>query len=159
MLTADATTAARRGVRALVKVVKNTSGRLVAVSLVNGRRTPLGPGVSAALLDVDGSYVGYSGRSNGRIQTRSLNARTGYVAFRARTPNVLSLEVRRTGTIVWVTQHGRSRSVHAMNNGGFRTLGTGTAIDPRSLAVADSDATTAHVYWADGAEPGVSPVE
>lgn len=142
-----------------VKVVKTTSGRLVAESLVTGRRTPLGAGVSTALVDVDGSFVGYTGRFNDRIQARALNAKTGAIEFRAKTPNVMALEVRRTGTIVWVTQHDRERSVHAMNNGGFRTLGTGDAIDPRSLAIADSDATTAHVYWTDGREPGVSPVE
>jgi hypothetical protein len=144
---------------AQAQVVKTASGRLVAESLTTGHRTRLGSGVSASLIDVDGNYVGVAGRVGDRIEVRSIDARTGRVKLRARTPNVLALEVRRTGTLVWVAQHGTSRSVHGRNAGGNHVLGTGTAIDPQSLALADSDATTAHVYWTDGTTAASAAIE
>ncbi|HEX8122829.1 MAG TPA: hypothetical protein VF549_16370 [Solirubrobacteraceae bacterium] len=155
---------ARRGASpvagsAKAQVVRTASGDLVARSVTTGHRTRLAPGIAASLVDVDGNYVGVSGRFGDRIEVRSIDARTGRVTLRARTPNVLALEVRRTGTLVWVAQHGTSRSVHGRNAGGSHVLGTGTAIDPQSLAVADSDTTTAHVYWTDGGVPATAAIE
>ena len=138
-----------------VKVVEKPSGRLVAVSLVNGHRKRLAAGTDKRLVDVDGNYVGV-GRGHG---ARSFDARTGSIAFGARRANVLAVQVRRTGTIVWMADHGHERRVHVLNNGGHRLLGRGAALDPRSLVIADSDATTAYVYWAQRGEVGGAPVE
>jgi hypothetical protein len=142
-----------------VKVVKTDRGGLVVKSLVTGHRTPLGKAVPASLVDVDGNYVGYARRFSNRVGVISIDARTGKVRRSSAAENVLALEVRRTGTLVWITQHGDERSVHLRNVAHDSVLGTGDAIDPRSLALADSGATTAHVYWTDGNEPHVAAIE
>ena len=144
---------------AKVKVVKTAGGALVAESLANGRRTTLGKQVPASLVDVDGNYVGYARAYTNRVGVISIDARSGKVKRSSAAENVLALEVRRTGTLVWITEHGTERSVHARTFPADVVLGTGSRIDPRSLAIADSDATTAHVYWTDGREPRMSPVE
>ena len=142
-----------------VKVVETAAGGLVAKSLVNRHRTPLGKAVPARLVDVDGNYVGYARRYSNRVGVISIDARTGKVRRSSAAENVLALEVRRTGTLVWITQHGDERSVHLRNLAHDSVLGTGDAIDVDSLALADSGATTAHVYWTDGNVPHVAAIE
>ena len=142
-----------------VKVVKTDAGGLLVKSLVNGHRTPLGRAVPARLVDVDGNYVGYARRFSNRVGVISIDARSGKVKRSSAAENVLALEVRRTGTLVWITQHGAQRSVHLRNRTHDDVLGTGDAIDPNSLALADSGATTAHVYWTAGGRPHVAAVE
>ena len=142
-----------------VKVVETDKGGLVVKSLVTGHRTPLGKAVPAGLVDVDGNYVGYARRYSNRVGVISIDARTGKVRRSSAAENVLALEVRRTGTLVWISRHGSEESVHLRNIAHDSVLGTGDAIDPNSLALADSGATTAHVYWTDGNEPHVAAVE
>lgn len=142
-----------------VQVVRTSRGALVAESLVNGHRTTLGKQVPASLVDVDGNYVGYARAYTNRVGVISIDARSGKVRRSSAAENVMALEVRRTGTLVWMTEHGTKRSVHLRNLAHDSVLGTDDAIDPRSLALADSGATTAHVYWTDGREPHVAAVE
>ena len=72
---------------------------------------------------------------------------------------MLAVQVRRTGAIVWIADHGYERRVHLVNGGGQRILDRGAAIDPRSLAIADSDATTAYAYWAERGEVSGASIE
>ncbi|HEX8205941.1 MAG TPA: hypothetical protein VF587_07785, partial [Solirubrobacteraceae bacterium] len=123
------------------------------------KRTTLGKTVPASLVDVDGNYVGYARGFTNRVGVISIDARTGKVRRSSAAENVMALEVRRTGTLVWVTEHGTTRSVHARTAADDVVLGSGEKIDPRSLALADSGATTAHVFWVDGREPHVAAVE
>lgn len=138
-----------------VKIAEKPTGRLVAESLVNGHRKRLATGTDKRLVDVDGNFVG-AGRGHG---VRSFDARTGDLRFSARRANVLAVQVRRTGAIVWIADHGYERRVHLVNGGGQRVIGRGAAIEPRSLALADSDATSAYAYWAERGEVSGVPVE
>ncbi len=72
--------------------------------------------------------------------------------------NALALEVRRTGTLVWITQNDTTRTVYGKNAGGKHVLGNGERIDPSSLALADSGAT-AHVYWVDETQAHAAAIE
>lgn len=141
------------------RVVRTARGTLVAESLVTGRRTVLGTTVPASLVDLDRNMVGYARQFSNRVEVRSIDARTGKVARSSATENVMALQVRRTGTLVWIAEHGTTRSVHFRTFPADGVLGTGERIDPRSLALADSDATTVHVFWVDGRTPHVAAIE
>jgi hypothetical protein len=157
--TSTATAAETIEANAKVKVVKTDAGRLVAKSLVTGERTDLGRETAASLVDVAGNYVGIAGRFGGRIEVRSVDARSGDVKYRVRVKNAMGLVVRRTGTIVWVTQNDTTRTVYGKNAGGKHVLGNGERIDPMSLAFAESGATTAYVYWVDESQTHRAAIE
>lgn len=159
LATATASAAETIEANGKVKVVKTDAGDLVAKSLVTGHRTPLGRETAASLVDVAGNYVGVAGRFGGRIEVRSVDARTGRIAYRVRVKNAMALEVRRTGTIVWITQNDTTRTVYGRNAGGKHVLGNGELIDPSSLALAESGATTAHVYWVDDSQTYSAAIE
>jgi hypothetical protein len=141
------------------RVVKTPAGVLVAESLTTGKRTVLGRNVAASLVDIDRHMVGYARAFTNRVEVRSIDARTGKVSRSSAAENVMALQVRRTGTLVWITEKGTQRSVYARTFPTEVLLGSGEKIDPRSLAIADSDATTAHVYWVDGTKAHVAAVE
>jgi hypothetical protein len=145
-----------------VRIERSPSGMLVAESTRSGRRTRLANEGAVRALDLDGNFVGLAraGRPGQHgLDVVSIDARSGKVFQRTTTESVLALEVRRTGSLAWMSEAGGVRAVHVRNAGGEHTVASGRTIEPQSLALADSDATVARLYWTDAGKPAATAIE